>query len=63
MWACCQLQQGNWVINDMAKAEVLSAFFALAFTSKIRLQGSQVPETQMGSLEQGRATLSGGELG
>lgn len=57
MLACCQMQQGSWVINDMAKAWVLNAFFASAFISKIRLQESQAPETLMGSLKQGRVVV------
>lgn len=51
------MQQGSWVINDMAKAWVLNAFFASAFISKIRLQESQAPETLMGSLKQGRVVV------
>jgi len=38
-------ESGDLVTQDMEKADVWKAFFALVFSSKIVLQKSQVPET------------------
>lgn len=49
------------VMKDMV--EVLSAFLALTFTSKICFQQAQVPEPLGKSLVQGRLSLGGGGSG
>lgn len=41
----CELAAGQLVTKEMEKDEVLSAFFATAFTGKICLQESQNPDT------------------
>lgn len=46
VWACCQMEQGNWVTNNVEKAEVLSGFFASIFASNTVFTRSQPPETR-----------------